>query len=57
MMFKRINYLHNKYLNEFIKIDKEEEEKDYTLFTQKELDDLLNSCIRYIISKIDELSN
>ena len=56
-VFKRINYLHNKYLNEFIKMDKEEEEKDYTLFTQKELDDLLNSCIRYIISKIDELSN
>ncbi len=44
---KRINYLNDDF-KEFNKISDEEVNKEYELFTQEELDNLLNKCIDYI---------
>ena len=47
----RINYLNN----EFIDFNKIDEDKEYELFNEKELDDLLNNCIKYILKELKKV--
>ena len=47
----RINYLNN----EFVDFNKIDEDKEYELFNEKELDDLLNNCIKYILKELKKV--
>ncbi len=54
-VIKRIKYLHSDYIDYFLKIREGEKGSKYKLFTEDELDNLLNGCIEYILEKLKEL--
>ncbi len=45
---ERITYLNKEYIDKFVDINIEEKDRDYIIFTEEELDELLNNCLKYL---------